>query len=517
MSTPVKFSDYNIKRGQESNIQISASQFKNFIFDMPKYDYDISIKDNYTKEFKPNYSFSGSVTETTQQANIGQDSVQIRDWRLEDNNSTEYPPNLSSNTSNGYVISQSSIYTYSGGSDEGYKAFDNNTNPSWWHSLLNYNGHYIQNTYTTIDTIDYYGDWLQIKFPDNSGIILTKYTIVPRLSFESRRSPRDFVIAGSNDGTNWNLVDKRIGVIWSTSSQTFSITNNTKKYLYYRMIIMRVGNGDPIPSYNRLVYSWNGTFTYTKSTDSPKIQLLLVGGGGGGSAQTAGGGGAGGVYENQNLVLSNTTATYTISVGGGGAGGRRDADNNVNGKQGRATSMTASGIPGYIVGGGGFGRYFLNPVTTSDAPGVPASPSADWQVSVRGSGGGGGGTGTYNGGTNYGGGGGAGGAGEGGNTLNARSRGGRGFASTIAGITVAGGGGGVWYVMYAQEGYGGSGGGGRGGGIRYNNADGSSITQYPRTDATGFGSGGGAGNWDVSPSTGGNGSSGVVYIVYRIS
>jgi hypothetical protein len=79
--------------------------------------------------------------------------------------------------------------------------------------------------------------------------------------------PYAWTIAGSNDGTTWATVDSQTGIIWTSSTQTFTTTSTTP-YLYFRLIVRAIqsnGNaGQPVNigqwTLNGSNASWNTDF-----------------------------------------------------------------------------------------------------------------------------------------------------------------------------------------------------------------------------------------------------------------
>lgn len=113
-----------------------------------------------------------------------------------------------------------------------YHTFNNNWNTS---------GIYTGSVTTTHSTGSVSGDWVTIQMP---SIVLSSYTIVGRVdnSLYLYRTPRTFWILGSNDGTNWVIIDTRTDVLWTTgTTQTFYVTNSIA-YSYYRMVVNRIGS-----------------------------------------------------------------------------------------------------------------------------------------------------------------------------------------------------------------------------------------------------------------------------------
>lgn len=97
---------------------------------------------------------------------------------------------------------------------------------------------------TVIDGAAYAGEWLQIQLP--SAVRLTGYSIATiqgamEPSFWSR-GPRDFVLAGSTDGTTWTAVDTRTGVTdWREAPTLFTVSSSvTASYTRYRLCVGRI-------------------------------------------------------------------------------------------------------------------------------------------------------------------------------------------------------------------------------------------------------------------------------------
>lgn len=89
------------------------------------------------------------------------------------------------------------------------------------------------------------GNWVGIQLP--VAITLKVYRIYPRSSHFDRRSPKEFIIYGSNDGTTWTKIDDRTGTKaapnWTIDPQTFYIDNRIK-YDRYRLHVTLVGNSN---------------------------------------------------------------------------------------------------------------------------------------------------------------------------------------------------------------------------------------------------------------------------------
>lgn len=195
------------------------------------------------------YDQSGNVRNVTQTTNANQPTISSSgitysgsQW-LQLTNTQIPSAAMTANSSGGLVASASAIYS----GEDAWKAFDFNS-ATYWHSSLTYNstnGLYTGPRSTTdVNGIIHSGEWLQLQLA--SSIKLNAFTITPRGSTAAPvRSPRNFVILGSNNGTSWNVLHEEFNrTNWTPSSQTFTIVNSVSNYSYYRIVIKRVGNLD---------------------------------------------------------------------------------------------------------------------------------------------------------------------------------------------------------------------------------------------------------------------------------
>jgi len=298
--------------------------------------------------------------------------------------------------------------------------------------------------------------------------------------------------------TSNSKVEAYIGSAWESLATGFEASGGTETTA-------------TISGVNYKIHAFTSSGTFTVTTGSAAIDVLIVSGGGGGGGSTAGGGGAGGlIYQTGVGVLAGN---YTITIGAGGAGSRRSdqgAANNTNGTNTTAFSYTAIGggygYSGYSSGsrlpssggsGGGGGAYSGNDIATSSgAAGTSGQGYA-------------GGAGNDS--TNWGGGGGGGATAVGVDQTGTRAGGAGSNKSSVFGTTYgesgvfAGGGGGGAYNNGVTQG--GTGGGGNGG-------DGQNHAATAATANTG-GGGGGGGFYQYGPG-GGAGGSGIVIIRYTV-
>ena len=139
-----------------------------------------------------------------------------------------------------YIVSSSSDF---GSTEANYRAFDYiltaGTTLFWTISSGTvYSG--VDNLYTgsastTINSIPYSGEWLQIILP--TKIFLTKYYIFTP-SNGTDRGAKQFWMVASNDGINWTIIDTQSAITgYTVSGKLFVLSTQTTAYNYYRLII----------------------------------------------------------------------------------------------------------------------------------------------------------------------------------------------------------------------------------------------------------------------------------------
>ncbi|KAF6626974.1 hypothetical protein H6F38_23250 [Paenibacillus sp. EKM208P] len=85
--------------------------------------------------------------------------------------------------------------------------------------------------------------WIKYKFPNQ--IIIQNYNITSH-STEYQGSPKNWTFEGSNDDTNWTVLDTQSNQTGWTASQTRKyITNNKQSYQYYRLNVNGVSGNYP--------------------------------------------------------------------------------------------------------------------------------------------------------------------------------------------------------------------------------------------------------------------------------
>jgi hypothetical protein len=79
-----------------------------------------------------------------------------------------------------------------------------------------------------------YGEWIQYQLATASPI--TSYTLQGRAQLP-QRYPISWIVAGSNDGTNWTLLDTQTG---TSGWGTYTLTQVTGPYTYYRIVFTQI-------------------------------------------------------------------------------------------------------------------------------------------------------------------------------------------------------------------------------------------------------------------------------------
>ena len=171
------------------------------------------------------------------------DGRKVEETQVEDTFG-DYPPfAMTDYEVGGYRVSASSELPHAT-SYKAYQAFDNivTGNNALWLSENRYgtNGVYTGSESTTVSGTAYSGEWLQIELPHKLKV---SYVAIQPQNDAIERSPLNGVIAGSNDGTTWNLLDSFTGITttsspaWSaTVPVNFALTSSTA-YKYFRLVI----------------------------------------------------------------------------------------------------------------------------------------------------------------------------------------------------------------------------------------------------------------------------------------
>lgn len=129
----------------------------------------------------------------------------------------------------GTITASSQIGSFEGAD----RAFDNDQYTKW-----------LTNFTTT--------GWIQYQFADGEGYAISKYTI--RSANDSpERSPKDWQLLGSYDGTNWAVIDTQTEVIWTAvfDLKEFICSNNVA-YPIYRLDITANGGSDNLLGFSEM-------------------------------------------------------------------------------------------------------------------------------------------------------------------------------------------------------------------------------------------------------------------------
>ena len=125
------------------------------------------------------------------------------------------------------------------------KCVTGNSSSAWASSGVYYSStSYTNGVTTTVSGVSYAGEWIQLQCP--LGFILKGYSLQAANTYNTNfpEMASSWVIAGSNDGSTWSLIDARSGQSYTAAAQinNYSINNNTNAFKYYRIIIRFINN-----------------------------------------------------------------------------------------------------------------------------------------------------------------------------------------------------------------------------------------------------------------------------------
>jgi hypothetical protein len=102
-----------------------------------------------------------------------------------------------------------------------------------------YNGCYNSNTgyyVGSLSTNGVLGDYVEVETP--SPLIVSSYALTAQTLPE--RSPKDYTVFASQDGSNWTLIDQRSGITWTGGERkTFAPYQTNTPYQYFRVVVGR--------------------------------------------------------------------------------------------------------------------------------------------------------------------------------------------------------------------------------------------------------------------------------------
>ena len=161
-------------------------------------------------------------------------------------------------STSGYKASVSSLVT----GNDGFRAFDATEATTYWHSQHPYYTH-VTGTYnpgqeadgagtpatdTTLPTTElisgHQGEWIKLQMPKKIKLEEVRVYASNRAASSIYQMPKDIAIAGSNDGTNWYLVDSgtlRMAIRESYGMASLPVTTSSY-YSYLALIVKNIDN-----------------------------------------------------------------------------------------------------------------------------------------------------------------------------------------------------------------------------------------------------------------------------------
>jgi hypothetical protein len=136
--------------------------------------------------------------------------------------------------SGNFIASSSSSYGPNFGC---WVPFNNNASTEMWASAnftYTSTGLYVGSKSTIVSGLPTLGEWLQIQTPFSFALTLFHF-------FSKRTTTSTFakttVVAGSNDGINWDLMTTINANDYTELNTGTTLTNNITKYMFYRFIV----------------------------------------------------------------------------------------------------------------------------------------------------------------------------------------------------------------------------------------------------------------------------------------
>ncbi len=112
---------------------------------------------------------------------------------------------------------------------------------------------------TTIDGITYSGEYIELYY--NKGFAAKSITIVGNSTPNTAQNPKNFILVGGINNSNWNMLLTVSNVTTYSPSNTYAISNNTA-YNYYRLIV-RETNGATSLSVINISFTGVANTSYT--------------------------------------------------------------------------------------------------------------------------------------------------------------------------------------------------------------------------------------------------------------
>ena len=236
----------------------------------------------------------------------------------------EFPPNALTNNDSitGYTASASMNST------NAYKAFDDVvTTGSYWHSAngnatvgYDSNAPYLAGLDSAatqdISGTTHRGHWIQLQIPN--PVILSRAVIG---SAQSNFQHGQFVILGSNDGTNWTVLHAGTGTTLSTNVTTLS-AGSTEAFSYFRVVIKskNTGSTDYDIGLNNVQF-FGGSGSWVLAQQPYKVRINSTSGLSGASTATIGFPAEWTTAAGANLGFDTGTSQTQTLVGTDGGGG----------------------------------------------------------------------------------------------------------------------------------------------------------------------------------------------------
>lgn len=146
-----------------------------------------------------------------------------------------FPPNaLTSNTSDGYTVTASTVNTATNANQAWY-AFDRVSTRRWASAATYTNAStgYTGTVSTTVSGSPILGEWIQLQTP-------TPFTLQSYVITDSNQRQKQWTLAGSTDGTTWTSIDSRTLGTVPAAATTYTPASPAPSYSYYRFIVQTV-------------------------------------------------------------------------------------------------------------------------------------------------------------------------------------------------------------------------------------------------------------------------------------
>ena len=149
-----------------------------------------------------------------------------------------------------YIMSSSCLTTQQCNGGQLPYAFSGDQSADQMQSVIgiyNTSGVYLGTVSTTVSGSAVTGEWMQIQLPYK--LLVTTYSIITGAagggSTYNQMFPKNYTLAGSNNGTTWTLIDSKTGYSATSANgiNRFTAPTQTVYYTYFRLIGSAVGTG----------------------------------------------------------------------------------------------------------------------------------------------------------------------------------------------------------------------------------------------------------------------------------